>query len=249
MRICLLLLALLPHFSFSSYGATYIHVVTEDWPPFNYLNQKGEMAGYSTQVIKEVFKKANIQYDIRLYPWARSYEMALNNTNTMIYSILRTPDREKLFKWICPISGSVEMYLYKLKKRTKLTITNIEQAKNYNTGVTRNDFPHIRLKQLGFTDEQLLLSPADKSNINMLLNERIDFVVESSETMETLLKSTKFTMDDVTPLLALDTGVENINCMAFNINTDEKIVKKVREALKEYSANQRFPNELKTAAQ
>ena len=207
------------------------------------------MVGSSTKIIKQVLKKARIDYDIRLYPWARSYEMALKNDNTMIYSILRTPEREKLFKWVCPISGSVELYLYKLKKRTKLNISNIEQAKNYSTGVTRNDFPHIRLKQLGFKDEQLLISPVDKSNIIMLLNGRIDFVVESSETMETILKDTLFTMDDVTPILPLDTQVKNINCMAFNPKTDDKIVEKVRQALTHLSANQIKPNDVKTAAQ
>lgn len=234
--------------SFSSYGNGYIHVVTEDWPPFNYLNKDGEMVGSSTKVVKQVLEKANIKYDIRLYPWARSYEMALKNNNTMIYSILRTPGRETLFKWVCPISGSVELYLYKLKKRTKLIINNIEQAKNYSTGVTRNDFPHIRLKELGFKDEQLLVSPVDKSNIIMLLNERIDLVVESAETMETILKDTKFTMDDVVPILPLDTQVKNVNCMAFNPQTDDKIVEKVRQALSEYSANQATINDVKTAA-
>ena len=248
MQRCNLLFALLLLVNFSSYGSNFIHVVTEDWPPFNYIDKSGEIAGSSTQVVKKVLDKANIEYDIRLYPWARSYEMALSNDNTLIYSILRTPNREKLFKWVCPISGEVNLFLYKLKKRNGLTINNIEEAKNYNIGVTRNDFPHVRLKQLGFKDAQLFLSPKDKSNIIMLLNERIDFVVESKETMETVLTETQFSMADVVPVIPLNTQVENVNCMAFSLKTEDKIVESVRQALKEYNATYYFSGEFKALA-
>ena len=70
------LLTFLTLLSFASFGANHISVVTEDWPPYNYLDENGEMTGYSTKVVKKVLEKANVQYDIRLYPWARSYEMA-----------------------------------------------------------------------------------------------------------------------------------------------------------------------------
>ena len=191
-----------------------------------------EIGGSSTKMVRAVFKKAKLDYQIYLYPWARSYETALRKKNTMIYSILKTPEREALFKWVCPISQQVKLYLYKLKKRQDVQINAFEQAKQYTIGVTRNDFPHIRLKQLGFEDHHLFLSPDDKSNIKMLLNSRIDFVVESADTIKLVLKQSNHSMDDVFPVMQLAVGQKNANCMAFNLQTDDKIVNKVRAALK-----------------
>ena len=38
-------------------------------------------------------------YQIRLYPWARAYDMALKEPNVLIFLIARTSARETQFKW------------------------------------------------------------------------------------------------------------------------------------------------------
>ena len=213
------------------FGSDHIEVVTEDWPPFNYLLADGQVGGRNTAVVRHVLEKAKLKYSINLYPWARSYEMAKNHKNTLVYSILRTPERENLFKWICPIGANVNLYMYVLAKRTNLPINTIEDAKQYLVGVTRGDYPHIRLTELGFNEKNLLVSPSDDVNVKMLINSRIDFVVEAEDTMETILKSIGKDKSVVRRLFTINLNNSAENCMAFGLKTDDAIVNRVRQAL------------------
>ena len=74
----------------SSVYAQSIAVVTEDWEPYNYL-ENNEVVGISTTVVRKVLNKAGIGINggIQMYPWARAYKMVKENKNTLIYTIIR----------------------------------------------------------------------------------------------------------------------------------------------------------------
>jgi len=82
----------------SAANAQHLRVVTENWPPYNFFNQNDQIVGSSTEVVRAVLEKAGFSYSIEVYPWARSYSIAQNNSNVLIYTILRTPFRENLLK-------------------------------------------------------------------------------------------------------------------------------------------------------
>src|ERR1039457_4975179 len=82
----------------SATHAETIHAVTEA-TSYAYLRE-GKVAGPATEVVELTLRKAGFaEYQIKLYPWARSYDMALKEPNVLIYLIARTPARESLFKW------------------------------------------------------------------------------------------------------------------------------------------------------
>ena len=45
-------------------------VVTENWPPYNYLNKDGKLVGTSTAIVNKILSDADIKYKILMYPWA-----------------------------------------------------------------------------------------------------------------------------------------------------------------------------------
>ena len=92
-RIILILLCWLLSAQVSAIRLT---VVTEDLYPYNYI-ENGELKGQATEIVVKVLKHAGIDYSIQVYPWARAYNLALNNKNVLIYSIVKIPSREKLF--------------------------------------------------------------------------------------------------------------------------------------------------------
>nr|BFE97768.1 hypothetical protein GCM10020185_83040 [Pseudomonas brassicacearum subsp. brassicacearum] len=73
-----------------------LRIVTEELPPYN-MTQNGRMTGMSTEVVQAVLKEVGMDAPIHSMPWARAYELALNESNVLIYSIVRTPAREPLF--------------------------------------------------------------------------------------------------------------------------------------------------------
>ena len=59
-------------------------VVTEDWPPYNFLDKKNQVVGQSTDIVKAILAEAKLDYEIHLFPWARSYQKSLNGKNVLI---------------------------------------------------------------------------------------------------------------------------------------------------------------------
>ena len=117
-------------------GSEEIHVCTENWPPY-YYEINGEIKGISTAIVKAVLKEAGLNYTINVYPWARAYDMALNDKNVLIYTIARTPEREKLFKWVGEITPADSIIAYKLKKRGDIIVKTVQDLKKYKIGVVK----------------------------------------------------------------------------------------------------------------
>jgi polar amino acid transport system substrate-binding protein len=128
--------------------AQSIRVVTEN-TAYSYL--KGDkIAGSATAVVELALKEAGLtDYQLNLYPWARSYDMALKDPNVLIYLIARTPERELRFKWAGEIM-KIRYHLYKLKSRA-ISVTHLEDAKAFAIGVIRDDVRYNYLKKAGFT--------------------------------------------------------------------------------------------------
>ena len=82
--------------------------ITEDYPPFNF-ERDGKRQGIAVDALAEMLALAGARKtraDIKVWPWARGYETALKEKNTVLFSTTRTEAREGLFKWVGPIMPS-----------------------------------------------------------------------------------------------------------------------------------------------
>ncbi len=92
-------------------------IITEDWPPYNY-KANGKIKGFSTEIVQAIMKVLNLNYEIQLLPGARGEKMLEEGVRVMNFSIFRTLEREKQYKWIGPIAEDA-IYFYKRKGKTK----------------------------------------------------------------------------------------------------------------------------------
>ncbi|MDK1288353.1 substrate-binding periplasmic protein [Pseudoalteromonas umbrosa] len=214
-----------------------LQVVTEEWVPYNYANQQGEIVGRATQKVREVLDLAGIEYEIKLYPWARSMKLTKTQPNTMIYSIYRSSDRENLFEWACPLLRPVRQYLFRLKSRTDIQVASLEDAKKYVISIVRGSVVHEFLTKQGFESGTNLDITADPSaSQRKLLAGRIDFLLTTEYTMHETLKSIGVNYDAVVPVIEVRNNSDRRACMAFNLNTDKQLIDKVRRALAEHNS-------------
>ena len=75
------------------YAAAPLTVVTEEFPPYSYA-QGGKLTGYSVEVVRAALGGAGLDYSMTIYPWARAYQIGRAQPNVLIFSIVRTPERE-----------------------------------------------------------------------------------------------------------------------------------------------------------
>ncbi|PAJ75064.1 hypothetical protein CJF42_07090 [Pseudoalteromonas sp. NBT06-2] len=210
-------------------------VVTENWPPYNYLNKDGKLIGNSTTVINQILSDADIAYKIRVYPWARSFRIASQNKNTLIYSIYKTDKRANKFHWFCPIIKPTPMHFYQMTNNSSVQFKNIEQAKQYTIGIIRGDWSHSYLLDLGFKEgEQLDLAPEMSVNTSKLIAGRINLLVNSELGMRLELKKHNLPFSSVTKLFTIDLTGRNEICMAINKNSSKQLVQRINVAFEHF---------------
>lgn len=145
-------------------------LTTEDAPPYNYTNDAGKtILGSATEVVHELFKRANITYTIGMYPWVRAIDMAKSQKDTCVYSTTRTEEREKSFAWVGPVAPNDWVLFAKADSAIKLA--SVEDARKYKVGGYRGDAVTLYLQEQKFVIDEAI---NDDQNAQKLDAGRID---------------------------------------------------------------------------
>ena len=158
--------------------ATEITIVTEVFPDFQYLNEDNKLVGRSVDKVHKALEGTGINYTMFAHSWAISYNAALRDKNTCIFSIVRLPNRESKFKWVGELE-SFDSAIYALKSRS-IKLNTLNDAKKYKIAVLRDNFSHHYLLERGFSESRNLLLIDSLDKIDKLISTRhniLDFVV------------------------------------------------------------------------
>lgn len=218
--------------------ATTLQVVTEEAPPLQYI-VNDQIQGVSTNIVREVLKEAGFDAEFHVYPWARAYNVALKERNTLIYSTLRTAEREKLFHWVGVI-GEFKMGFVMLDHHAQTPVNSLEDLKQFKIGAMRDDFTHNYIVAKGFKEqEHFLLRSNLKELIQLLYSNRIDTYMTDAYLTQDLIKIYGY---DETRLQMryLVKDLETDVYLAANINTPLAIVGKLQKALEKVKAMPQF---------
>ena len=161
-----------------------IYLVTEHLPPYQILSDNKSLSGFSVDVITQTLIRSEYPFTLKSYPWLRSYNLALNKTNHCIFSIARLATREKLFKWVGPLSEVNNAVIWGLEA-DDIVINTLNDAKAYMIAVNRNDITHTGLTERGFIDDKHLYVLNDIKSLVKLLMSRpeIDLIVADDITI------------------------------------------------------------------
>ncbi len=211
-----------------------ITVFTEEWAPFNYL-ENGKVTGISVDIAREMMKMTGITGEIEVVPWARAYTQALTRENVMIFTMARTEEREDKFNWIGKV-GEKKMYFFKLKSRKDIELKSVEAAKRYMTGVVNNDVSEMELLKRGFKHgENLDKAVTEDVNVRKFFSKRVDLLLGAEEDTMYLCKKLKYSYSEIQRLNVIVYDGEYY--IAFSKETSEEIVEKFRRAFSELQKN------------
>ena len=168
-----ILLAVLLILSNLSIAEEKITLMTEILPPFQYYDDDQVLRGISIEILDKIKTKVGSQTPIKVVPWQRGIKITKMRRNNALFSMLRTPEREKSFKWVGPL---VDFSVVFFKKTgSPIILKSVEDAKKVKKiGVTKNVGNHEMLKAMGFKNLDVLQSGADEKNIKKLVKGRID---------------------------------------------------------------------------
>ena len=207
-----------------------VRVVTEEFPPYNYT-ENDRITGMGTEVVEAVLKEAGVRGQIQSLPWARAYETAINVPSVLIYSIVRTAERDKLFKWVGVIASS-EYYLFSLSDRN-LHIQSLEDARHLQIGAVSQSVGEQFLLSRGFVKGKNLQSSAkNELNYEKLRLGRVDLWILNRITAFHLVRQAG---QDPEKVLHMTVPIPELSAqsyyMAFGNSTPDATVAKFRTAL------------------
>lgn len=219
--------------------AQELKIVTENYPPYNY-EENGKVKGVSTQIVRAVLKEMGLNIKITVYPWARTYRLALEEPNTLIYSIARTPEREHKFKWVGVIAPA-DQVLLSLKERTDIKLNNLDDTRKYKIGTVRDDVIEHHLLSNGFKVEKNIDRCNNyNSNIKKLLRKRIDLCAIGKLVGYNILRKIGHEPGDtVKQVYRFDVLSKGVN-MAFQKDTPDEVVNKFRRGLEKIKENKTY---------
>lgn len=227
MRFPLLVAMVLAVSTASGQAQNSVEVVTEQWKPFSF-EENGVVKGSATKIARAVLERAGIKYSITVYPWARAYKTALKRDFVLLFAVVRTQEREPLFKWVGQVAPTDKSSFYKLSRRTNIVVNSLDEAKKYIIGANIDSDKHQFLVKNGF--EHLGLVSDQALSPKQLSAGHIDLWIMHDINMKALMESANFAPGEIVKVF---TAYESRPFMAFSNGTPDDLVAKTVRAYDE----------------
>lgn len=137
-----------------------LRVLTEHLPPYQIAEHNQVVAGSAFLQVEAILKAAGLSCQTEVLPWARTFDIARSQPNTLIYSLARLPAREGLFVWLMPLINAD----YRYYSADPSVIEQIQQGKSPTDFVAvavAGSMMDTTLQQLGFVPDQNLIQVKD----------------------------------------------------------------------------------------
>ncbi|MFA5268398.1 MAG: transporter substrate-binding domain-containing protein [Methanoregula sp.] len=157
-----------------SIGLAHLNYLTEEWAPFNY-KKDGVPAGISVEILEAVFRNTGVnrtRADVRIVPLSEGFSQAQGNTGTVLFSIVRSPEREPLYKWAGPFTKGRFVIFAPVSRN--ITITSPEDLDRYRIGAVKGTMENTLLTEKGVNASGIVNGLVPDDLIKMLEEGQID---------------------------------------------------------------------------
>jgi polar amino acid transport system substrate-binding protein len=210
------------------WAADTLQVVTEDYAPYNYL-EEDEIKGLGTEVVEAMLEEAGLEYGLDIYPWARAISLARSRPNVLIYSISRFPEREAQFQWIGVIAH-INFHVFALAKRDDIKpFSQLSHARAWSIGTVRNDALEQYLIGLNFSNLQR--NNSNEANMLKLLMGRIDLWPVSQEAANYYVRQAGYEPGTLKIVHDIEDFTGGELYVAASLKTAPEVIKRLQEAL------------------
>ncbi len=123
--------------SVNAYAIDFLTMATEEYPPYEYM-ENGVIKGLDTEIIEAVSERLGLMVKIEFYPWTRAMKMVRYGEIDAMFSMFRTPEREKFLYFTTEHLGSEKVILVTNKESTRQA-GNLEDLAGWKIGVQRGN--------------------------------------------------------------------------------------------------------------
>lgn len=206
----------------SDYMPGTIQLYSERSPPFSYVTGQEpdrKVEGSAVDIVNEIQVRTGHVNKINMSLWTDAYTVVQYLPNSAIFRTARTPERENMFQWVGPISGSKTTF-YTLAA-SGLSIETLEQAKALQSIATPNGwFTHDFLINNNFQNI-VATSRTSMEAFDQLINDEVQALLMTELDLIWLADISEVPMSDLTQHMEVLNFKEYI---AFSLNTPASTV-------------------------
>ncbi len=181
--------------------ADALDIWVENFKPMSYKNGQGKLAGFSVEIVKQLLDVSQVPVnDWHFAPWARVFQQGKNNKNTLIITVIRTPERDAYFHWIGPILTQ-RIHLYKLSTNQEIQVNSWHDVKKHKIAVLRSAASNQILQQKQLRLYEL---PNAEQILTMLFAGRAPLASLTAISANHLTSSAGIAKSDITPVWLVD---------------------------------------------
>lgn len=201
-------------------------LTTENYPPFN-MQDDGtrRIVGISTDLVREIMKRAKVRYRMQFLPWQRAYAKALQGADTCVFSTTETDERLPKFKWVGPLVRND--WIFFGRSDSAIEIGSLEEARQHTVGGYKGDAVALFLEEQGF---DLDLASHDHLNPDKLAAGRFDLWATGNHLGPFLARQAGV---EIRPLF---TFRETVMSLACNAAIDDALIATLNDTLEDLRA-------------
>ncbi|WP_432453807.1 MULTISPECIES: substrate-binding periplasmic protein [unclassified Agarivorans] len=217
-----------------------ISFVTENLRPYNYV-ENAHLTGLSVELIKLVWQEmGQAPQAIKLQTWEKAYYLLQHRPNMALFLTMRSPRRETLFHWACPITRS-KIELVALRSRS-IKITHLAPPPPLLFGAMKASVGEQLLLSQGITPEQIIFTADFEKSLRLLIRRRVDVIASEPEVIAQTAKALGYDEELFESIFQLGT-LEG--CYAFSLGTDPSYLERFQHALTRVTASPQYQQLLK----
>lgn len=204
--------------------ALNVTLLTEEYPPFNFLDEEGRLRGIGAEVVQSMAAQLGYGKPIQSMAWKRVLQRIDDEENIGVFSMTRTPQREDHYHWVGPIVPA-NAGIYQLGNAIK-PVQSIEDLRNAGLiGVQAGGADEQALRSYGFDNLEPIHNP--RGGVHMLATGRIDLLVSSDVELFKQLKDSDLTRSEIEMVYQFSSGDLYL---AFSKKTSEVVIRVWQDA-------------------
>jgi polar amino acid transport system substrate-binding protein len=148
-----------------------LKLVTEEYPPYSFRDG-AILKGTSIDQVNLLMKDAGLDHTVEIMPWARALALAERQPDHCVFTAAHNAERDPNFKWVEPLLAGRTLLIR--KSGASVNPQNLDEARQFLVGATRNDFTADILKAKDFkrvdlaTDFNLTLKKLTVGRIDLM---------------------------------------------------------------------------------
>jgi polar amino acid transport system substrate-binding protein len=148
-----------------------LKLVTEEYPPYSFRDG-AILKGTSIDQVNLLMKDAGLDHTVEIMPWARALALAERQPDHCVFTAAHNAERDPNFKWVEPLLAGRTLLIR--KAGASVNPQNLDEARQFLVGATRNDFTADILKAKDFkrvdlaTDFNLTLKKLTVGRIDLM---------------------------------------------------------------------------------